>query len=918
MRYIISGFLILLISTACKGQGEANNWYFGKYAAISFNSGGPQPVFNSQMNAVEGCSSISDRNGNLLFYSDGLFIWNRNHQRMIDPATGFLSQIGDNADGTQTGVIIPWPGRDSLYFVFSIGQLGGNLYYSVVNMNRNGGLGEVVLAKVLLLAGVCEKLTAVRHCNKQDYWAVTHKFNSDQYCSFLISSSGITTTPVISPTGNFIVNTNNMEWAKAMGYLKNSPDGRLLAAAHFFSDYVELTDFNTTTGVVSNPKLLNAQVPGLVFPSFDGCYGIEFSPDSRMLYVSSNYGGPNNDTSTIYQFDVSLPTQTAIQASKTFITGSSWLRSYEALQLGPDKRIYVATYSRFLSVINNPNVNGTGCQFIPDVISIDDGTQTHHCDYGLPNFIQSFFNDPVIAAGNCQFSNISFSLQNLIGVTSVEWNFGDPASGPNNISTLFAPTHIFTQQGQYTIRAVLQNANGCGADTIYKIVHAGPFSVFLGNDTTICQGDTLTLHMKIPNAGNLWSNGSADTILKITQSGSYWVKVSLGECTAVDTINVTVRQLPSFTLGNDSLICSGQSIVLSPIPNPANVSYLWNTGATTSNISTISDGLYWLKVTESGFGCKYADSINVQFKTLQNYSLGADTALCEKDSLNINAYVAGASSYLWNTGAITPIIKIFQSGVYWADVLKDGCTFRDSITVVFKPLPIVNLGNDTTICESQTTLLDAGNTGSQYLWQNNSAGQTFLVTKSGNYFVKVTTNGCAASDTIIIKYDYKPIFTLGSDKVICDGQTITLQPTIQNNTGISFLWSNGSISPTLTITQTGTYDLQLTNYCGSKSDEVIVSKGVCKIYVPSGFTPNNDGKNDLFKAYFGENVTSYLMEVYNRWGQKIFRATDINTGWDGKINGNIQPHDSYVWVIRYKVFANPKEYLLKGIVTLIR
>jgi gliding motility-associated-like protein len=682
-----------------------------------------------------------------------------------------------------------------------------------------------------------------------------------------------------------------MEWSKAMGYLKNSPDGRLLAAAHYFSDYVEVTDFNTTTGAVTNPKTLDARVPGVVPPVFDGCYGIEFSPDSRLLYVSSEYGVPN-DTSTIYQFDVSLPTQVAIQASKTFITGRNWLGSYEALQLGPDKKIYVATYSRFLSVINSPNVNGTGCLFIPDIITIDDGTQTHSCVYGLPNFIQSYFNDPVIATGNCQFSNISFSLQNLIGITSVEWNFGDPASGPNNISTLFAPTHIFTQQGQYTVRAVLQNANGCGADTIYKIVHAGPFSVFLGNDTTLCQGDTLKLHMRIPNASNFWNNGSTDTVLKVTQTGSYWVKVSLGDCTASDTINVTVRLLPAFTLGNDSIICSGQSIILSPIPSPPNVTYLWNTGATTSNINTISDGLYWLKVTENGFGCKYADSLN--------------------------ATVTGADGYLWNTGATSPIIKVFQTGIYWADVLKDGCTFRDSTTVIFKPLPIVNLGNDSTLCESQTTLLDAGNSGSQYLWQDNNQGQTFMVTKAGNYSVKVTMNGCVSRDTIIIKYDYKPIFSLGNDKVICDGQTIALQPTIQNNSGISFLWGNGSTSPTLAVTQTGTYDLQLTNYCGSKSDEIIVSKGVCKLYIPSAFTPNNDGKNDVFKAYFGENVTSYMMEIYNRWGQKVFRATDLNTGWDGKINGIVQPHDSYIWVIKYKVLTDPKEYLLKGTVSIIR
>ena len=388
VRNIVTSFLLCFFYTCCFAQGEANNWYFGGKAALNFSSGSPQVLYNSQMVAGEGCSTISDRNGNLLFYSDGLFIWNRNHQRMTDPVTGWLSMIGDNNEGTQTGVVIPWPGKDSLYFVFSIGQLGGNLYYSVVNMNRNGGLGEVVVTKVLLLAGVCEKLTAVRHCNKKDYWAITHKFNSDEYYSFLVTDAGISTVPVISPTGNFIINSGQ-EYDKSMGYLKNTPDGRMLAAAHFSlgSDFVEISDFNTTNGIVSNTKIISARPAGLNPPFIDGAYGIEFSADSRLLYVSSFYGTPNNDTSTIYQFDVTQPTAAAIQASRNIIYGGPWLDGPLGLQLGPDKKIYAALFSNYLGVINNPEIAGMGCNFVKNAIFLDNGTGTHESLFGLPNFI---------------------------------------------------------------------------------------------------------------------------------------------------------------------------------------------------------------------------------------------------------------------------------------------------------------------------------------------------------------------------------------------------------------------------------------------------------------------------------------------------------------------------------------------------
>jgi hypothetical protein len=166
-------------------QGEANNWYFGVKAAISFNTGSPVPLYNSQMEAPEGVASISNKNGDLLFYSNGWNVWNRDHQVMLN---GY--SIGDNADATQSGVIVPYPDNDSLYYVFSLQQLGGNLYYSIVNIKRDGGLGEVVLKHVLLLNTICEKLTAVKHCNKKDIWVITHKFNSDEYCSFLIANTG--------------------------------------------------------------------------------------------------------------------------------------------------------------------------------------------------------------------------------------------------------------------------------------------------------------------------------------------------------------------------------------------------------------------------------------------------------------------------------------------------------------------------------------------------------------------------------------------------------------------------------------------------------------------------------------------------------------------------------------------------------
>jgi gliding motility-associated-like protein len=931
---------------ASLSQLEADNWIFSYHYYINFqHATRPDtmryPPHAGGLGLLKGTITYSDKSGNLLFYN-GFF--GRLYDRTFNfiPSTDFvypgvpLYTIMDGEFVSQPYLAVPYPGHESRYIIFHIkleyvnGNYKSSLYYSVMDMNLRGGLGDVVpgMKNILLLNGaeVGFKLTATLHCNKKHIWVTGHLQESDKYYSLLVTENGIDANPVYF-TGNYIpkrrvFGTNVYDLITGNGCIKASALGNRMAAAFMGMGFVELMDFNIQTGVGSNLKTITAMPPPADTMMMDwhlsgtGPYGIEFSPSGKQLYVSSSYHLRNinhyNIATFLYQFDAALGTETLVQNSKQRIMFRDE-RAAGALQLANNGRIYLNMDDE-LSEISNPEAAGLACGYT----DLNFNTGTSNNNRNLPVFLQSYFRYPIIATGNCQFQNISFSIPDMTGVSSIQWDFGDPASGGNNISTSFTPMHIFSTQGVYEVKAVLQNANGCGADTIRKIVYTGPFRVDLGNDITICEGDTAILRMNVPNATNVWSTGSRDTLIRITQSGQYWVRTNIGECFASDTINITVRALPAFSLGNDLTICSHQSVVLAPTPNPVNVSYLWSTGATSSSINTISDGLYWLQVTENDYGCRYKDSTNVVFKTLPEYSLGADKTICEKDTVVLDATVNGATSYSWNTGSTSPRITAYNNGIYWADVSKDGCVFRDSVQLTLKPLPVVNLGNDSTLCEGNVLRLDAENIGSQYLWQNNSTGQSYDVNRPGTYYVRVTKSGCIVSDTISVKYDYKPIFSLGKDTVICNGQSIVLKPIIQNGTnGIGYLWNTGEISPVITINQPGYYQLTISNYCGTRNDEIKVSEGVCKLYVPTAFTPNNDGKNDVFKASYGENVTSYQMDIYNRWGQKIFSSNQINNGWDGKLKGEIQPGDVYVWIIRYKILNDETSYLLKGTFTLI-
>lgn len=274
------------------------------------------------------------------------------------------------------------------------------------------------------------------------------------------------------------------------------------------------------------------------------------------------------------------------------------------------------------------------------------------------------------------------------------------------------------------------------------------------------------------------------------------------------------------------------------------------------------------------------------------------------------------ASYLWSTGSVTSSVQLDTSGTYWLDVTLKGCTKRDSVVAKFYSYPVVNLGIDITLCENQTILLDAGNAGSQYLWQDGSKKQTCLVSKKGTYYVKVDNKGCVQRDTINISYNYRPKFNLRNEETICEGQTIILKPLVNDSSSLKYLWQDGSANSSFVASLPGFYSVQITNFCGSEIGIVEVIKGICQLYVPNAFSPNGDGHNDIFRALYGENITKFRMEIFNRWGQKVFESNDIKMGWDGTFQEN-RLTGVYAWVIKYDSLIQNNQ-VMRGTVILLR
>ncbi|MEA3444017.1 MAG: hypothetical protein U9R19_04755, partial [Bacteroidota bacterium] len=337
--------LVLFGFETINAQNSGNFWYF---SAGSLNWCTPQangdPLYTAgSMGGGEGYAMVSDANCNMIFYTDGTFVWNANWMIMSNSMSGSPGgSLQGSPSSTQSALIIPKPLSTTSYYIFTAdANLGADgISYSRVDMTMNSGLGDIDLAEknVLLISWATEKLNAVRHSNGVNIWVVCHPFNSANFYSYLVTSTGVIAIPVISSIGSFISGVS----ANTRGYMKFSQDGSRMVAAIEGMNMYELFDFNSTTGQVMN------YIP-LTGANYDDCYGVEFSATGQYLYGSERWGNQ------LRQWDISLPTASAIQASEVIV---ATLSSYagKALLLGPDYKIYLARGSHnYVGRINYPD-----------------------------------------------------------------------------------------------------------------------------------------------------------------------------------------------------------------------------------------------------------------------------------------------------------------------------------------------------------------------------------------------------------------------------------------------------------------------------------------------------------------------------------------------------------------------------------
>jgi gliding motility-associated-like protein len=799
------------------GQGNKGdyNWHFGTNAGLNFNEDPPAVTSDNASSTAGGSASISDPSGNLLFYTDGVTLYTKENT-VMQGGTG----LNGDSDSSQSALIVPDPRANNIYYVFTVSPSSG-LSYSIVDLSFNNGLGRVTNVNVPLSTPVANKVSGVKN-DQGDFWVVAHELNSDRFLSYKIGTNGFSATPVFSTSGS--VHTNGQ------GYMKFSKDGTKLAVALTEQNRVELFDFNTNTG-----KLTLADT----ITNFTSPFGLEFSDDNNKLYVSTNGDGH------LYQYDLTKASSEELENSRVTLS-SDPSASYEALQLGPDGKIYVALQGSgggFLGVINNPSEDSTNADYQHKSINLGTSSNT-----GLPNFVSNYFNTSdwnLAYADTCLGSITLFQASAPDTVFSWTWTFGDGAT-----ATGLSATHTYAGPGTYTVS--VKAIYACG-------------------DTTMSR--TLTI---------------------------------------VDS--------PPVPPVKDAVVCEAIPYKLDATINEPGLTYLWNTGATSSFITTDTSGTFAVEVSRGG--CITSATATVTFAPVAPVELGPDKTICSGESVTLDAGNTGLT-YTWSTGATSQSIEVQTSGTYSVSVSNNGlCQKSDQITVTVITPPIVSLGPDTTYCQGATPVLDAGNvpSGFQYKWSSGEINRQIHPRTSGSYSVVVYKDQCQQSDTITIVFEEAPELSLEPVYSICseNGDSVVLDGGI----AFSYLWKpTGETTQTITASKEGIYSLTAKSEHGCANTVSTEIQNICeaRVFVPTIFSPNGDGTNDEFKIS-GANITSFRLEIFDQWGELIFVSNSITDSWNGEYRGKVVQEGAYIWKLTYegKTSNGPVSETKMGDVTVIR
>jgi gliding motility-associated-like protein len=451
------------------------------------------------------------------------------------------------------------------------------------------------------------------------------------------------------------------------------------------------------------------------------------------------------------------------------------------------------------------------------------------------------------------------------------------------------------------------NGTCTSVDSIFVRFNSSSVVFSIGKDTSYC-GAFSKVISTFPST-SLWSTGVTGTQIVVSAPGIYWAEQTNACGYFRDSIHLIQFANPTFSLGQDITICKNStSTLVSPLLAD---SLKWSTGNTANNSIAVGAGLYWLELYQNN--CHYRDSIQIVQVDTPQLVLSKDTSYCGPFSSVLNT---APNISTWSTGLSGTQIVVSTPGLYWAEQTNACGSFRDSILIAQQAIPIFSLGSDSSICIGDSLSIGTTQTYDSLLWNNgnNSTSQFFV--RGGDYWLELYKNGCKFRDTVKVTEVSSPTFKLPSDTLICENERLYLNVPI----GLNFVWDNGSKLQSRELTDAGSYWITVLSPCGNYNDtiNVITESCECKFAVPTAFSPNRDGVNDLFRVLSTCALSKFRLSVFNRWGEKVFETDDSLFGWNGTYKNEPQPMGTFVWTCSYYDTFEKRQKDRVGNVTLIR
>ncbi|HEX7845415.1 MAG TPA: PKD domain-containing protein, partial [Chitinophagaceae bacterium] len=585
--------------------------------------------------------------------------------------------------------------------------------------------------------------------------------------------------------------------------------------------------------------------------------------------------------------------------------------------------------------------------------------------------------DLQIKVGDCDIARASLKLPDALCdsytmsfrnnstsplINSFYWEFGDPASGAANVSTDQFPSHTFSDTGVFIIKLVTNRNQACSDSTTARVkVYPGFFPDF--NSSGICLlnpvffTDATTAAYGVVD-GWRWDFGDATTIADTSRiRNPQWTYADTGQKTirfivssskgCIDTITKTVGIIdkPPITLAfRDTLICIPDNLqlrasgsgVFSWTPNVA----ITNANTATPTVNPTSTTTYFVILNLSG--CINRDSVRVRVVDHVTLRVRTDTTSCQGDPVQLSV-ISDGLQYSWSpTGTLSnpniknPVASPTSTTTYSVTARIGNCQAVDQLTVFTVPYPFVNAGIDTTICYNTPAQLSGIFRGTSFAWTpsaylNNTVVANPLATPPRTTPFVLTvydTIGCPkpGRDTVLVTVLPRIFAYAGEDTSVVIGQPLQFNA----SGGVSYIWSPPTGLSAINIhnpigiydgsIDSITYRVDVFNEIGCSVPDFVtvkVFKTNPQVFVPTAFTPNNDGLNDVVRPIsVGIQRINYF-RIFNRWGQMVFSTTTDRHGWDGRIGGVQQATNTFVWMVSATDYLG-KPFFKKGTVTLIR